>query len=308
MRGTRRVDSFLGKLKWLGILAPVLYVFLVDQLVRWLSPLALDHRTSHLMLIGFLGLGAGAFSLAVCRTLSSRSELDRHLTLLQEQQRLARELHDDLAQLVAFLHLALSGWERELGSAEDAGLKERVRELRLTTESIYDKVREVVCSRRIEKAPQDGFFTALRVSAQEFTSRTGIPIEIELPANEATPISIAMATHLLRIAREALCNIYRHSGATQAVITAKTAGNDLIVTIADNGRGFDLQGALSPYSQGLQIMRERAELVNGTLSVTTAPGEGTRVTVRVPLRKENGKWKDPSESWLLMTTRSFVRD
>lgn len=298
------MDSFLGKLKWLGILAPVLYVFLVDQLVRWHYPVHLDHPSSHLTLIGFLGLGAGAFSVAVCRTLSSKSELDRHLTLLQEQQRLARELHDDLAQLVAFLHLALSGWERELGPTADSALSRRVKELRLATESIYEKLREVVRCRRTEEVPENGFFLALTSSIHDFTSRTGIPVRVKLPANEAIPIPGQIAIHLFRIVREALCNIYRHSGASEARITAETKDKDLVVTITDNGRGFNPRSTPSPYSQGLLIMRERAELVHGSLSVTTAPGEGTRVRVRVPLGKENGKWKDPSESWLLTTTRS----
>lgn len=302
------MQSFLRQLKWLGIVAPLLYVLLLELLTLWLYPKVLDHLTSHLLHIGVFTVGAGIFCIVICRILASKSEMDRQIMLLQEHQRLARELHDDLAQLLAFLHLNLAAWDRELGPSEDSGLRRRVQELRLTTEGIYEKVREVICGRCLEEAPRGGLFSALRACAQEFTVRTGIPVRAELPSDEITPIPGPVATQLLRIVREALCNIYRHAGVGEAMISAEVTDNDLIVTVADNGRGFNPRTAPSPSRRGLQVMRERAELVGGSLSVTTAPGEGTRITVGVPLHREKPKWKDRSSSWWLTTTPSFGKD
>jgi signal transduction histidine kinase len=291
------MHPLIGKLKWLGIVVPVLYIGLVELLCPLLHPAGPENIRTHLWLIGLVALGAGAFCFIFCRTISSRSEVDCQAMLLQEQQRLARDLHDDLAQLVASLHLAMAAWERELDSMKEPGLKRRVKELRLTTENIYDKVRAMICGRHCEGVPREGFFVALRACAQEFMARTGMPIRVELPPENATPIPAPVTTQLLRIIREALCNIHRHSGARQAMITAQIQDNDLNVTVADNGRGFDPQRVLSASGFGLQIMRERAEQVNGWLSVTTAPGEGTRITVRVPIVQEKPKWKDRLESW-----------
>lgn len=295
------MDSLLGKLKWVGILLPIVYIGLLDLLCPVLYPMGQSHLFTHLSLFVLVVLGTGVFCFIVCRTLASRSEVDREITLLQEQQRLGRELHDDLAQLVAFLHLNLVAWERDLGPSPDAEVSTRVKELRIATEGIYEKVREAICIRREQGVPGDGFLPALKASAQEFMSRSKIPTHLELPADTFIPVSGSVATHLLRIVREALCNIYRHSDASEASIIAERVDDDLILTIADNGRGFNLVDGSPPYSQGLHIMRERAKLMHADLAVTTAPGEGTRITVRVPLDREKAKWR-PFESSSLTTT------
>lgn len=262
---------------------------------------------THIWLFAAVALGAAGFCFAVCRALASRSEVDRQVAVLQEQQRLARELHDDLAQLVTFLHINLTALERELGSSGDPELSRRVNELLLATEGVYDKIRELICCRRMEGVYGEGFSTALQACAHEFAVLTGIPVRVELPPDDTTRIQGPVSAQLVRIIREALHNIYRHSGARQARISAEVTDIDLIVNVSDNGRGFEPSTVVAPFKHGLQIMRERAELVRGSLCVTTAPGEGTQITVKVPLDQERSKWNNQCESWSLMTTPSSSR-
>lgn len=301
------MQPLIGKLKWLGFLVPVLYIGLVDLVCPLFHPSGPAHLRTHLLIFGAFALGTGAFCFAVCRTLSSKSEIDRTVTLLEEQRRLARELHDGLAQSVASLHLTVTAWERGLDTTADPEVSKRIKELSMAIEEIYDKVREAICGRHCAGVQGEGLFVTLSACTQAFTGRTGIPIRLELPPENLTPIPAPVTTQVLQIVREALSNIYRHSGACEAWINAQVDEGNLSVTITDNGRGFDLRSAQTAGKLGLQVMRERAELVGGSFSVATVLGKGTRITVAIPLDQEKPKWKDQLKSWSLTTTPYSVR-
>ncbi len=126
---------------------------------------------------------------------------------------------------------------------------------------------------------------ALRKTVEEWAERTGVDTRFTVTGTEA-PLHDEVAATLLRIAQEALSNTARHSGAARAGITLSYMGDEITLDVRDDGRGFD------PLARpergdgggfGLDGMRARAERLTGTVTVETAPGEGTAVSARVPL-------------------------
>jgi signal transduction histidine kinase len=120
--------------------------------------------------------------------------------------------------------------------------------------------------------------------AQEFQARTQINVETEIPA-EDLDLSLAQATVLFRIFQETLTNVARHANASRVEATLAQANGELVLTVSDNGKGFDLQQVRGKRSLGLLGMRERAEMVQGHLEIQGEPGKGTTIMVRVPLGK-----------------------
>jgi signal transduction histidine kinase len=122
---------------------------------------------------------------------------------------------------------------------------------------------------------------ALRDLARTCSERDGLPVELRID-EPVPPLPAASSEHLVRIAGEALHNAVKHAAASGATLALGTAGPELVLTITDDGRGFDPAGH-GRRGHGQQTMRERAGLCGGSALVESAPGRGTRVQVRIPL-------------------------
>jgi signal transduction histidine kinase len=127
-----------------------------------------------------------------------------------------------------------------------------------------------------------GLAAAVEWQAQEFQTRTGIRCELQLPAQEAVAPNVSTA--LFRILQETFTNVARHSGATRVEVVLQKERDRLVLAISDNGRGFDQADPSLAESLGLLGMRERAAMLGGGLSVSSAPGKGTSVIAWIPLR------------------------
>jgi signal transduction histidine kinase len=197
---------------------------------------------------------------------------------LEERARLAREIHDGLAQHLWFAKLkferlssTLAAEDRplagEVTQALDAAIIE-AREALVTMRSSLEE--DVPLSDMLERAVDD--FESSSGLRAEFTASTGIP----------SSFAPRVQVELLRIVSEALNNVRKHADATIVRITAEVTKGELLITITDNGRGFDQNQAFDR-GMGLQGMRERARLIGGSLLVMSELSGGTTVEVRAPI-------------------------
>ena len=221
-----------------------------------------------------------------------QDELRDYATLItrvqeEERRRLARELHDDTAQALIALALGLDGLGRAIGKLD---LTERDKEWLASLQNLADHTLEGVRRACRDLRPSVLDDLGLRAALEwlsDSSSARGVPsnfscLGVTVPTTSENEIAI------FRITQEALSNIWRHSGATQASIELAYLPEQLRLTIRDNGRGFvpddnldaahDLQGGL-----GLLGMRERATLIGATLEITSSPGNGCHIQLSLPI-------------------------
>lgn len=212
-----------------------------------------------------------------------RTEEKHRLAALEERSVIARELHDSIAQSLSYLNIQVMRLEKQLagetaaqGKTEPA-LEAQViaAELKHGLKTAYRELRELITTFRL-RVDERGFNAALQQAQEEFSLRCGFAITannglagILLSGNEEM--------HLIRIIREALANIEKHAQASEAHIHVEMdEGDKLCVSITDNGRGFDPL-APAPNHFGLIIMRDRANILGGEITIHSAPTKGTRV-------------------------------
>ncbi|NCC35989.1 MAG: PAS domain-containing sensor histidine kinase, partial [Chloroflexia bacterium] len=208
----------------------------------------------------------------------------RALATMQERERLARELHDSLGQSLAATHLQASVARQLLAQGRieqsDACLA-FIAELSLEAEA---DVRDYLLGAKIAVSPDTPFVSTVRHYVERFAQQYQLQIELDTPpVLEGTSLGFALEVQLLRIIQEALSNVRKHAGAQRVQIRFAVTETLAEVTISDDGHGFD--STLVPQSDGfgLYAMRERAATVGGTLTLQTAPGAGTQISVRIPL-------------------------
>ena len=226
-------------------------------------------------------------SLAVERTrLAARSA---ELAALEERNRLAREIHDTLAQSLAGIAMRLETAdalaESTGDSARSAQLTDVVRHALALTRSTLDEARRSVLDLRA--APLEGrtLVEALRALGDEFRSAgdRGLDVDVTWDDAEQRTLPPAVEIGLYRIAREALTNVVRHANARRATIRVERADGVVRMRIGDDGRGFD-PSTVSPDRYGLIGANERAWLLGGSLRVESTPGTGTTIDIEVPIR------------------------
>ncbi|NNJ12450.1 sensor histidine kinase [Chloroflexales bacterium ZM16-3] len=200
------------------------------------------------------------------------------LTLQAERQRMARELHDTLAQGVAGLVLQLEAVKAHLGAGRSERASAIVDQALARARSTLAESRAVIDDLRSAPA---SLAEAIRETSDRFSQATGIPCQVDIIL-AADPVSHEVASHTLHILSEALANVARHAQATEVAITCGVAHGRLDLEIRDNGRGFDPQQEIGSGHYGLLVMRERARLTGGALTIETAAQRGARVHVSAP--------------------------
>jgi signal transduction histidine kinase len=203
----------------------------------------------------------------------------------EERTRIAREVHDELGQALTGCKLDLS-WIAGHLPREQKALIEKARALSAHIDSTIQMVRRIATELRPGILDHLGLAAALEWQANEFQTRTGIQCEVasSLPDAELTP---ELNTTFFRIFQETLTNIIRHAGATQVNVELKQRSGNVILDVRDNGRGISRSEINNSKSMGLLGMRERAALLGGEFKIgRLAGGEGTRVTVSIPLPRQ----------------------
>ena len=196
-----------------------------------------------------------------------------------ERRRLARELHDRVGQNLSALSMNL---DLALASAVVPEVRSRLSDSNALVDSTLQTIENVMADLRPPLLEEYGLGAALARHAEEFSRRTGVAVAFADEAKEsARSLRLETAVALFRIAQEALNNVAKHAGAKQVRMTLALNGLDAVVSVIDDGRGFDSGAAARSERLGMRTMRERAEAVGGRIDVLSSPGKGTSVMASV---------------------------
>jgi two-component system nitrate/nitrite sensor histidine kinase NarX len=223
---------------------------------------------------------------AMTRHLASAMEglrataLEREAAVAEERSMLARELHDSIAQSLAFLKIQTQLLRDAVNRGDEAKRDRSISELDVGVRECYSDVRELLVHFRTRTNDED-IESALRATLSKFEHQTGMATTLGM-VGHGLPLAPDLQIQVLHMVQEALSNVRKHSGATRV---------DLLVhrhprwrfEVQDNGKGFDV-ATVPPDSLhvGLGIMRERAHRVGAVLQVESTPGQGTRVCIELP--------------------------
>ena len=223
----------------------------------------------------------------MAQQLREHEERLKGMVILEERERLARELHDDLAQDLAFLRLKLIEADRSLGPSTSAGTRLLVKETFSIVDRGYQNLRQAIFGlRALDVEASGGLVPALRDYLGDFSEVRKIPVMLEVSGDGVFQLGPQAQSHLIRIVHEALTNIVKHADASKGIVRLEKDGDTARITVEDDGKGFAVEKIPEDGLHfGLQAMRGRAEAAGGTLTVDSSPGQGARVIVRLPLAR-----------------------
>jgi len=228
----------------------------------------------------FLTALSGFASIAVAGARMRESE--RQGAILAERERIARELHDSLAQVLGVVHLRL----RALASREDAvtaAIALELIELADVCDEGYGDARGAILDLRESSRVGRDLLDSLRAYLDKYSSQCGIATSLQANFGHDLMLPPRNEIQIIRVVQEALANVRKHSGATAATVGITAAGGTVTFVVEDDGRGFDAADGPSDGSGfGLHSMCERMELIGGTLLIDSASGRGTRVVAELP--------------------------
>ncbi len=209
----------------------------------------------------------------------------RAMAVTEERERIAREMHDSLAQVLGYVNTQAPAAQMLLESEQPARAATQLGQLSEAAREAYADVREGILGLRTSLGEDRGFIETLQDYLDRWQGQSDVAVELLLSPPGYDPGLPPMSeVQLLRIIQEALSNVRKHADARHARVTLRPAGSSVEVVIEDDGVGFDPDGLRRTDLPrfGMATMRERAEAVGGTFEVTAGPGEGTRVTVHLP--------------------------
>lgn len=198
----------------------------------------------------------------------------------EEKKRVARELHDELAQSLTALKMDAM-WLRNHFSGLPAVADARLTDMLQMLDHTIAATRRIAADLRPLLLDDLGLVPAIEWLAQSFGQRTGV--SCTLAADEALELREPYATAIFRIVQESLANVAKHAGASAVSVSLERLPGAIMLAVIDNGCGFIVGAPRKPQSLGLMGLRERAMLLKARLSITSAPGHGTRIEVSIPL-------------------------
>ncbi|MBI2288617.1 MAG: sensor histidine kinase [Chloroflexi bacterium] len=220
-----------------------------------------------------------------------RGELLREIFSIQEEERrrIARELHDETSQALSSLNANLEAALGILPSGTDK-VKARLKEAQAISISILDDIHKLIYELRPSMLDDLGLVPAVRWLADVNLVAAGIKVSVSIIGKERR-LSPQLETTLFRIIKEAISNITRHAHARNASLSLHFQKHTITAHIQNDGRGFDVEEAINskdrPRGLGLLGMKERVELMSGTLDIRSHPGKrGTEITIEIPIKQE----------------------
>ena len=217
----------------------------------------------------------------------SREELRALSTHLQsvtekERARIAREIHDELGQVLTGLKFDVSWLRDRATEAMRTPEREKLNATLKNIDGAIHSVRRIATELRPPVLDTLGLTAAIEWQAKDFEARTGIKCQLN-PMAEDIPVNRDGATAIFRIFQEALTNIGRHAMATEVNVGLERVNGHLLLRIADNGKGIEATRISGSHSLGILGMQERVRLLNGEMSISGEQGPGTVINVDIPL-------------------------
>jgi len=197
----------------------------------------------------------------------------------QERQRLSRELHDGIGQHMAALKMRL----QSIPLNDSVNASRKIEEISHHVDLIIEEIRRVTFDLRPALLNEIGLSDAIRTLCTT-ASRPGSTTFRLLSGELPTALSLPVQTYVFRIIQEGIHNILKHSEATQATIAVKTVGNRLLISIDDDGTGFDTASSMK--GSGLHNIRERVNLLSGTIEITSIAHKGTSIRISIPIEND----------------------
>ncbi len=203
----------------------------------------------------------------------------------EERTRIAREIHDELGQVLTGLKMDVIWLAKQLGK-DPKVLREKTDSMSALIDSTMHLVRRISTGMRPEILDDMGLIAAIGWQAREFQKRMGIRCRLSLPA-DAPAVDAELSTAVFRIFQEILTNIARHARASSVSVNLRISDNRLTFKVTDNGIGISDAAVHARESLGLLGMQERAQFFGGEVSIQGAPGRGTTVAVSLPAAAAN---------------------
>jgi nitrate/nitrite-specific signal transduction histidine kinase len=210
----------------------------------------------------------------------------RELAVAEERERIAREMHDGLAQVLGYVNTKSQAVEHLLDDARVGEARAQLRQLATAARSIYVDVREAILGLRSAIDPGTGLVPAIETYVARFAEASKLVVEVRASATARTlHLPEAVESQLFRVVQESLTNVRKHAAAHRAVVSLDTGGGALVLSVTDDGRG--MAEAPEPGTDwpryGLAAMRERAAAIGGTIEWVAAPAGGTTVRIEIPV-------------------------
>jgi signal transduction histidine kinase len=207
------------------------------------------------------------------------------IAVLEERNRMARELHDTLAQGVAGLVLQLEAVKHHLNEGEVAESQLIVAEASAQARDALRNARAAIDDLRAEALFASDFITAVSQQIQKFSDSNNISVELDAQLPDTLLLPPTTSLHARRALAEMLANVARHAEATKVSVKLRLADGYLLIEVVDNGVGFDVDTAARPGHYGIIGLKERAQLTGGSFSLESSPESGTTALLRLPLEK-----------------------
>jgi signal transduction histidine kinase len=211
----------------------------------------------------------------------------RQRAIVEERERIARELHDGLAQLLGYVNTKAMAVRLMLKSRQTEAAERHLLQLEEAARELFVDVRQAILGLKTAGQIGDGLTATLKDFAAQFSRLSSVPVEVVVtPGVEGLPLTAETELQLLRIVQEALTNVRKHASATRAWVSLRSDGGILALTVGDDGIGFEPEHLPTNHQAhfGLSTMRERVEAIGAEFNLDAVPGVGTRVTVRLAVK------------------------
>jgi len=216
----------------------------------------------------------------------------RALAAVKERERLARELHDGLGQVLGYVNAQTQAVRELLVRGQTTQVDAHLRRLTEVAKDAHADVREYILSLHATALPGQDFVSALQEYLTRFGQHNNIRTRLAIDA-ETTDITLSPngEAQLMRIIQELLTNVRKHAEARDILVSLETGDDRLQVVISDDGRGFDPAQVSSEGGQrfGLRLIQERATEIGASVEILSQPGQGTTVRIQAPLNRKGGQ-------------------